>query len=387
MIAFFGDLANQQSPPVLNVEFGQQMSVLNLEGPIHSDLLLAEQYPPKAGPRLKSNYKMLQSFNRKSMNWVFSLANNHIFDYGKIGLTSTFDSLSMNDIGYCGAGISVDEATRELNFEVDGVGLTLISCADQGFGYSGYNRSGFALSGNWVQLKIVAAIEQKRIPIVLYHGGVEDYSLPSPITKDLFESWADFGAKLIIGTHSHVPQPIVKYREAIICYGLGNFLVDPVDWPELSRTNLSSLCLLFNPLDMSCSIQQLQCSLNDYGAIEVNLKPFTEELNNRLKVAAEIVADKSLHAAVWQEMCMEIKSLWLRKHFVYSFINEIVPPALRRIPYIGKFFKIPFALDSIAWSMHRDMLITLSEMRNGIEPNQRSPKSSEYWSVIKGKSN
>jgi hypothetical protein len=385
MIAFFGDLSNQQNPPNLNIEFGQRLSVLNLEGPIESDSLSAGNYSPKAGPRLKNSQNFLKGFKRESTNWVFSLANNHIFDFGYMGLSSTFDSLSSIGIGYCGAGISSEEATKALDIDVDGVGITFISCADQGFGYSGHNHSGFALNGNWVQLQIVAATEQKRIPIVLYHGGVEDFSLPSPSTKDLFESWADFGAKLVIGTHSHVPQPIVKYRESIICYGLGNFLVDPSDWPEMSEVNLSSLCLLFNPVDMCFSIQQLRCGLNDFGTIEVKSKQFTEELNNRLEVAAEIMGDKNLHSAVWQEMCVEIKSLWLRKHFLFSFINEIAPPAFQRLPYIGKFFRIPFALDSIAWSVHREMLITLSELKNHIRPDERTLKSSEYWSVIKGK--
>ena len=302
-----------------------------------------------------------------------------------MGLSSTFDSLSRSSIGYCGAGISSEEATKALDIEVDGVGITFISCADQGFGYSGHNYSGFALNGNWVQLKIISAIEQKRIPIVLFHGGVEDFSLPSPSTKDLFESWVDFGAKLVIGTHSHVPQPLVKYRESIICYGLGNFLVDPLDWPDVSEVNLSSLCLLFNPVDLSFSIKQLWCSLNDAGTIEVKPRKFTEELNNRLVVAAEIIDDRNLHSAVWQEMCVEIKSLWLRKHFFFSFINEIVPSAIQRLPYIGKFFRIPFALDSIAWSVHREMLITLSELKYQIRPDERTLKSAEYWSVIKGK--
>lgn len=385
MIAFFGDLANQQIPPVLNFEFGQHVSVLNLEGPVYGASTIADKYPLKAGPRLKSSHNFLKSFKSDSGKWVFSLANNHIFDFGDMGLSSTFDSLSQNGISYLGAGTSMKEATKALNIEVAGVGITLISCADQGFGYSRHNCSGFALNGNWVQLRIVAALEQKRIPIVLYHGGVEDFSLPSPLTKDLFESWADFGAKLIIGTHSHVPQPIVKYRESIICYGLGNFLVNPRDWPEISEVNLSSLCLLFNPVDLSFSIQQLWCGLNDADTIEVKPRKFTEELNNRLEVAAEIIDDRNLHSAVWQEMCMEIKSLWLGKHFLFSLITEIAPSTLQRLPYIGKLFRIPFALDSIAWSVHREMLITLSELKNHIHPDERTLKSTEYWSIIKGK--
>ena len=149
--------------------------------------------------------------------------------------------------------------------------------------------------------------------------------------------------------------------------------------------NLSSLCLLFNPVDMSFSIRKLRCGLNDVGAIEVKSKAFTEELNSRLEIAAEIIANKNMHIAVWQEMCIEIKSLWLRKHFLLSFINEIVPRALQKLPYIGKLFKIPFFLDSIAWSIHREMLITLSELKNHIQTDERTLKSSEYWSVIKGK--
>jgi hypothetical protein len=387
MIAFFGDLACQLNPPVLNIQFGQQLSILNLEGPILDPKILKSKLPLKAGPRLYSGAAMLKSFFEDKPSWIFSLANNHSIDFGEEGLVTTLETLTETNIRYCGAGKNKEEANKALQIEVNGVGIAIISCADRGFGYATTDGAGFALEGNWVFQEIVLAKENKLVPIVLYHGGVEDFSLPSPYTKQLFESWADLGAKLVIGTHSHVPQPVTEYRNSLLCYGLGNFLVDPNDWRKSGSAAVSSLSLVFDPISEDFTVHHLKVAINKSGEIEVSPSAFSNELVHRLKVCSDILKDPELHTAVWQEMCIAVKSSWLTKHFVFAFVTEIAPSMFKKIPYFGKFFRIPFAIDTLAWSTHREMLLEISSMRSGTAKNHRNQLSSNLWSVVKGQSN
>lgn len=387
MIAFFGDLARQFDTPVLNIDLGQQISILNLEGPILDPKELNDVLPLKAGPRLYSSSAMLKSFTDNKSLWIFSLANHHSIDFGEAGLLATLESLTKSDISYCGAGRNKQEATQVTKLEVDGVGIAIISCADQGFGYATTSEAGFALEGNWVIHEIISARKNNLLPIVLYHGGVEDFSLPSPYTKQLFESWVDLGAKLIIGTHSHVPQPIIQYGSSVICYGLGNFLVNPDEWQKSGDAAQSSLGLVFDPVSEEFTIHQLRVLINENGETEVSQVGFSNELVHRLNVCCDILKESELHMAVWQEMCNDVKSSWLMKHFVYAFVTEIAPRVLRRIPYFGKFFRIPYVIDTFAWSTHREMLLELSSIRNGAARDRRNEISSTLWSVVKGKSN
>jgi hypothetical protein len=387
MIGFFGDLACQLSPPSLKVNLGQAVSVLNLEGPIidpgKSDLSL----PPKAGPRLYSTESMLNGFTRGNSSWIFSLANNHSLDFGVEGLAATFDSLTKFNIGFCGAGQTENEASRAVTIEVDGVGIDLISCADRGFGFATTDSAGFALEGNWVFQRINSAVSRRLVPIVLYHGGVEDFSLPSPFTKKLFEAWADAGAKLVVGTHSHVPQPITRYQNSILCYGLGNFLVNPLDWKGFGDETLSSQCLLFDPKSMDFSVHHLKVRSCEDEIVEVIQESFSPELVHRLDVASKIICDTERHQAVWQEMCFEVKSSWLSKHVIFSIITEFAPRMFQTIPWVGKFFRTPFAIDTLAWSTHREMLLELLNIKNNPSIDRRNKASSELWSVVKGKCN
>ena len=82
--------------------------------------------------------------------------------------------------------------------------------------------------------KLVNGIKEARKSvqkIVIYiHWGIEESSYPSKddvlIARKLIQS----GADIIIGSHAHAPQSIEKYKNGIIAYNLGNFLM-----PELKN--------------------------------------------------------------------------------------------------------------------------------------------------------
>jgi hypothetical protein len=168
---------------------------------------------------------------------------------------------------------------------------------------------------------------------------------------------------------------------------LGNFLVDPNDWRKSDNAAMSSLSLVFDPISEDFTVHHLKVAINKSGEIEVSPSAFSNELVHRLKVCSDILKDPELHTAVWQEMCIAVKSSWLTKHFVFAFVTEIAPSMFKKIPYFGKFFRIPFTIDTLAWSTHREMLLEISSMRSGTAKNHRNQLSSSLWSVVKGQSN
>jgi poly-gamma-glutamate synthesis protein (capsule biosynthesis protein) len=60
--------------------------------------------------------------------------------------------------------------------------------------------------------------------IVMVHGGAEWATRPSGSQRELYRSFVDAGADLVLGHHSHVVQGVESYEGALIAYSLGNFV-------------------------------------------------------------------------------------------------------------------------------------------------------------------
>lgn len=58
---------------------------------------------------------------------IVSLANNHTYDYGEIGLLDTMSYLNEAGIPYVGAGKNIDEASKIVYYVVNGRKVAIIS--------------------------------------------------------------------------------------------------------------------------------------------------------------------------------------------------------------------------------------------------------------------
>ena len=82
-------------------------SICNLEAPIPTS---AEcQAIAKAGPNLKTNLTAIDALKYAGFNAV-TLANNHLRDYGDMGVSDTLFHLTRNGIDTVGAGLDINEA-------------------------------------------------------------------------------------------------------------------------------------------------------------------------------------------------------------------------------------------------------------------------------------
>lgn len=196
----------------------------NLEGPI---LPPDHSFDPslKAGPLLFST-----QFPYESDLFLFSLANNHIMDYGIAGLEATLSLLDPKKFKVCGAGKNIAEARRPIVVECNGARIGIIACCEAQFGVARETQAGTAEFGPWVYEAIRNLREIVDAVIVSVHAGVEDSPWPSPFIRELYHSYIDAGATVVHGHHSHVPQGYEEYNGGLILYGMGNFAVDPEKW-------------------------------------------------------------------------------------------------------------------------------------------------------------
>jgi len=202
----------------------ERLILANLEGPLlpQTHFYLSD---PKAGPSLYSCF-----LPEKTDNYIFSLANNHIMDYGEPGLVTTINELQQKGTRYCGAGTSLPSARKALIIRHEKITLGIISCCEAQFGVARWHQAGVAEFGPWMYQEIKNLARHVDVVIVSVHAGIEDSPWPSPYIRNLYRSFIDAGATIIHGHHAHVPQGYEEYHNGLILYGMGNFAVDPVKW-------------------------------------------------------------------------------------------------------------------------------------------------------------
>lgn len=200
-------------------------AICNFEAPIYSD----NQTPTnKAGASIFQCEDVLDVLGKSGFN-IYSLANNHIFDYGEAGLIKTINEIESRGYTAIGAGRNMTEIYREHIVHESGLSVAIISAAENEFGCVGdkSDRPGYA----WVlshrfEDKIRELKRKVDKVIVISHAGLEDVDFPMEIWRDKYKRFIDIGADLIVGHHPHVPQGFEVYKNKKIFYSLGNFFFD-----------------------------------------------------------------------------------------------------------------------------------------------------------------
>jgi poly-gamma-glutamate synthesis protein (capsule biosynthesis protein) len=207
----------------VEVKHKSKIALVNIEGPIiQKEFDFKENAIKKLGPSLYS--KRTPSFSER---FIFSISNNHIMDFGLLGVQNTLESLTFKDslcVGFCSKIHDFHEVSMSLgNNQV----LTVIANAEHQFGFASEVTEGYVALSNEAFELIRAAKERGDYVIVSSHGGDEKSFLPSFERRELFRSYIDSGADVVWGHHAHVPQGWEFWKDGLICYGLGNFATDP----------------------------------------------------------------------------------------------------------------------------------------------------------------
>jgi poly-gamma-glutamate synthesis protein (capsule biosynthesis protein) len=160
---------------------------------------------------------------------IYSLANNHIIDWGQEACLDTRAFIEAQNLYAIGAGEDQEIAQKPLLLTNHGVRFAIFAYLGdplRGVVWS-EKRPGPAQAGI---KEICDAISKVRhhvdFVIVSIHWGIEYIHTPGKAQISWAHAMIDAGADLIIGHHPHVLQSIEVYRNRVILYSLGNFVFD-----------------------------------------------------------------------------------------------------------------------------------------------------------------
>ncbi len=157
------------------------------------------------------------------------LANNHVLDFGKEALEDTFTTLNGANIPFTGAGHNLEEASKLVTFEKDGVKVGIVA-ASRVIPVVEWNvknsQPGVFTTYDPADLcrKVQEAKSQCNLVFVMIHWGTEHTDKLEEYQKTIGHQVIDAGADAIIGAHPHVVQGIERYNGKLIFYSLGNFI-------------------------------------------------------------------------------------------------------------------------------------------------------------------
>ena len=158
-----------------------------------------------------------------------TLANNHVYDYGKEALLDTFAVLQEAGIPYFGAGQDLEEAMAPLYLEAGGKTIALVGASraekNRMTPQATETEPGILRCYDTTLYKeaIAEAKANADFCIAFVHWGTE-YSFDlEQVQLDTGKEYLDAGADVVIGAHSHCLQGMEFYEGKPIIYSLGNY--------------------------------------------------------------------------------------------------------------------------------------------------------------------
>ena len=162
---------------------------------------------------------------------VAVLANNHIYDFGEVGLLDTLDTLMNAGIPQVGAGRNLEEASAPLYFIVNDMKIAVVAATQierlDNPDTKGATENSAGVFRCWNPDKlyqIVADAKEKSDFVIVYiHWGTENQAEQDWAQLEQAPKIAEAGADLIIGDHPHCLQGIAYFGDTPVIYSMGNF--------------------------------------------------------------------------------------------------------------------------------------------------------------------
>ncbi len=259
-LAFAGDVVLDGASPqalrhVSPVLQSADLAFANLEGPLTgrtvptptktpADLAAGREFLFRASPRAA------EQLAQAGLD-VVSLANNHTLDYGPAGLRDTAAALRSAGVRWCGAGPTAEAAmgpttvtvgSRTVAFLAFVCDSTLPAAAQDRPAAGGWTIAMLRTEGGRAAPSSLEALrravrEARRganLVVVSFHWGVENAVAPNGIQRTLARVARSAGARIVVGHHPHVLQP-VEYDGGLVAFSLGNFLFPGAPRPAHRR--------------------------------------------------------------------------------------------------------------------------------------------------------
>lgn len=311
----------------------------------------------KCGPVLKAepeDIKYLKEFGFDA----FSLANNHILDYGQASVNETIECLGNNDLQYFGAAENEKDSRVPLIVNLKGKQVGLLSFAEAEFNLARGNNPGANHFDPYDSFDDISDLKEKcDYVIVLYHGGIEHYIYPSPLLQKKCRKMAKSGADLVLCQHSHCVGTSEVIDGSTIIYGQGNtafgYRAGNDAWNEGFAVCVS--------LDDNSVSLKLMNAVED--GIVLASEADSQRRINKMKKDSERINDPVFIKEEWNKYCRKQEALDLAlvlgKNRVFNKINRIFDNKLIKLLYNSR--KLMITMNMIRCESHHEVVQTILE--------------------------
>jgi poly-gamma-glutamate synthesis protein (capsule biosynthesis protein) len=284
--------------------------IVNLECPV----VVREASPiEKCGPNLRCNKKGFEALKWTGCDCV-TLANNHFYDYGEIGVKDTLDVCKEFNIDHVGGGKNASEAAITLYKVIDGQCLAIINCCEHEFSIATDK------SGGSNQLNVVNqfyAIQEARknsdFVLVIIHGGVELFWLPSKRMIETYRFFIDAGADAVVNHHQHCYSGYELYKNKPIFYGVGNFCFDKNsnDYGDYRWTSGYMVNIKFEKSNVANFdiIPYRQCAEN--ATVKILKGAEKDDFYKKIKNYNEIISDDKRIENEYMNWCCHTEKMYM----------------------------------------------------------------------------
>lgn len=172
---------------------------------------------------------------------VMTLANNHIMDFGDVGLYDTIEWLDLSGIAHCGAGTDIAEAHKGTICSVNNWRIAFLAYSltyPSEFWATRYHAGTAYPNLDRLRNRIQSLKDSTDLVIVSFHWGGELMTKPKAYQRFYAHLAIDQGADLVIGHHPHILQGFELYQGKLIAYSLGNYV-----FGSYSRNSKDSILL------------------------------------------------------------------------------------------------------------------------------------------------
>lgn len=211
------------------------LRIINLE----TSITKSDDYWKGKDIHYRMNPENISALTIAEIDYV-SLANNHILDWGYLGLKESLDTLRRVNIKTSGAGLDIKEAEAPVVIRVSGKGRVIIfsyGSITSGIPLSwaaGEGRAGINILTNLsndtvmdIKMRVTGLKQKGDIVIVSIHwGGNWGYHISDEQVEFAHGLIDIAGVDVIHGHSSHHIKGIEVYKEKLIIYGCGDFLND-----------------------------------------------------------------------------------------------------------------------------------------------------------------
>ena len=212
------------SKEVVDIMTNSDLMVVNSEFTVSNrGEALNKTYTFKAKPeRLSIYYEMGVD--------LVTLANNHVYDYGREAFLDMLDAFDEYKIPRIGAGRNLDEASEPYYFVINGYKIAFLNAtrAEKNIMTPGATIDSEGVFRCYDPTNMVNKIKEIRknsdYVIVIIHYGKENSHELEKKQVESSKMYIDAGADVIVGHHAHTLQGVEYYNGKPIIYNLGNFI-------------------------------------------------------------------------------------------------------------------------------------------------------------------